>query len=100
MRLDKGFNDGGKRQHLTHDEIEAFYFRSAWHIHSLLVWFAPTRIARHGVGFSPTPCQPPYGGRNVMKYVALAIVLAPLATGCSFGPENACDRYGFKRGTT
>jgi len=35
-----------------------------------------------------------------MKYVALAIVLAPLATGCSFGPENACDRYGFKRGTT
>ncbi len=35
-----------------------------------------------------------------MKPITLLIVLAALVAGCSFGPENACDRYGFQRGTT
>jgi hypothetical protein len=29
----------------------------------------------------------------------LAIAVAILAAGCSFGPQNACDNYGFHRGT-
>jgi hypothetical protein len=32
-----------------------------------------------------------------MKYTALAFILAVLLSGCD--PANACDRYGFKRGS-